>query len=164
LSSRLTTGLAVAALHAAIVTSLGVKLAVDRATHPRVWVRTAPVDPDLPIRGRYVRMQIEAAPSSAADAWRGVDAQPVALRVEDGRLVAAPSPAGLYARLVRRTQDTVVVPVDPIAYFIPERAPDPSRRAPGEELWVEVTVPARGLPRPIRLGVKKSGAIVPLEF
>ena len=30
----------------------------DRATRPRVWVETAPYDPDLPIRGRYVSLQI----------------------------------------------------------------------------------------------------------
>jgi hypothetical protein len=41
---------------------------------------------------------------------------------------------------------------------------DPSRREPDEELWVEVTVPARGAPRPIRLGVKKNGVVTPLEL
>jgi hypothetical protein len=39
--------------------------------------------------------------------------------------------------------------------------PDPSIRAPGEELWVEVTLPRRGPPRPIRLGVKKDGVMIP---
>ncbi len=28
---------------------------------------------------------------------------------------------------------------EPVAFFIPEHAPDPSRRDPGEELWGEVT-------------------------
>lgn len=52
----------------------------------------------------------------------------------------------------------------PIAFFIPERAPDPSRRKPGEELWAEVTVPKKGSPRPIRLGVKKNGVLTPLPL
>ena len=52
----------------------------------------------------------------------------------------------------------------PVLYFIPEHAADPSRRPPGEELWVEVTIPKKGPPRPIRLGVKKDGVITPLNL
>lgn len=42
----------------------------------------------------------------------------------------------------------------PVAFFIPPNVPDPSVLAPGEELWVEVSVPAKGSPRPIRLEVR----------
>ena len=52
----------------------------------------------------------------------------------------------------------------PLAFFIPEYVPDPSVRAPGEELWVEVTLPKQGAPRPIRLGVKKDGVLTPLDL
>ena len=34
----------------------------------------------------------------------------------------------------------------------------------GEELWVEVTLPKQGGPRPIRLAVKKDGVLAPLEL
>jgi hypothetical protein len=51
--------LLLAGLHLAIAGSLGVKLLVDRATRPRVWLKAAPVDPDLPIRGRYVSLRLE---------------------------------------------------------------------------------------------------------
>ena len=51
----------------------------------------------------------------------------------------------------------------PIAYFIPEHVADPSRRPAGEELWVEVTIPRKGAPRPIRLGVRKDGRLTPLD-
>ena len=54
--------LVVGAIQLATVASLGAKLLVDRATRPRVWGRTAPADPNLPIRGRYVSLRIEAAP------------------------------------------------------------------------------------------------------
>jgi hypothetical protein len=55
--------------------------------------------------------------------------------------------------------------VEPVAFFITEHIPDPSRRQEGEELWVEVTIPKKGPPRPIRLGVKKGdGPIVPLAI
>lgn len=52
----------------------------------------------------------------------------------------------------------------PIAFFIPEHMPDPSRLKPGEELWAEVTVPKQGPPRPIRLGIKRSGILTPLPL
>jgi len=158
-------GLLVALLHVAIVASLGAKLMVDRATRPRVWARTAPVDPELPIRGRYVRLQIEVdgesnLRSASPQAWN-----PVELRVDDGRLVAVPSSdSRLYARVVARDEGNVLVLTQPLAYFIPEHVKDPSQRPPGEELWVEVTVPRRGAPRPIRLGVKKNGVVAPLAI
>jgi hypothetical protein len=53
---------------------------------------------------------------------------------------------------------------EPLAYFIPERIEDPSRRPVGEELWVEVTVPPKGAPRPIQLGVEKDGRVTPLNL
>ena len=62
MNPRLKKGLIVAALHLAIVGSLGAKLLVDRATRPRVWARTAPIDPDDPLRGRYVRLRVEGEP------------------------------------------------------------------------------------------------------
>jgi hypothetical protein len=125
MTSTMRKGLIVAALHVAIVSSLGAKLLVDRATRPRVWTRAAPFDPNLPIRGRYVRLRIKADPLTDSSAG-------------DSQFV-------------------------PIAYFIPEHVPDPSIRQPGEELWVEVTVPRAGAPRPIRLGVKKDGVLTPLD-
>jgi len=111
-------GLLLAGLHLALVAALGGKLLLDRAVRPRQWLKAAPVDPDAPIRGRYVRLQVEL-------------------------------PAGSRTLL---------------AYFIPEHVPDPSLRPPGEELWVEVTLPRRGPPRPIRLAVKKDGKLTLLKW
>ena len=51
-----------------------------------------------------------------------------------------------------------------LAYFIPEHAADPSIRPADEELWAEVTVPRKGPPRPIQLGVKKNGILTPLKL
>ena len=67
MTSMMRKGLAVAALHVAIVASLGAKLLADRATRPRVWARTAPFDPNLPIRGRYVRLRVMAIPGPGAN-------------------------------------------------------------------------------------------------
>jgi len=52
-------GLAVAVIQILIVLSVGGKLLHDRAARPRVWVRTASIDPDLPIRGRYLTLNLE---------------------------------------------------------------------------------------------------------
>jgi hypothetical protein len=158
-------GLLVAALHVAIVASLGAKLLVDRATRPRVWARAVPVDPNLPIRGRYVSLRLEAA------LGQGVSRdtlQPIRIELSahDGQLVATTGsyPHGLDARVVEREGERVVQLAQPLAYFIPEHVADPSRRPSGEELWVEVTIPRKGAPRPIRLGVRKNGVLTPLEM
>jgi hypothetical protein len=56
-------------------------------------------------------------------------------------------------------------PRGPVAFFIPEDAKDPSRLPPGDELWVDATLPPHAPPRPIRLGIRHpAGPIVPLEF
>lgn len=168
MNSMLRKGLVVAAVHVAIVSSLGAKLLVDRATRPRVWVQTAPVDPNLPIRGRYVRLRATAVPGPAvADTSLNPWAmQRFALSAQDGRLVATPSDegSGSFGRIDRVRGERVVILSEPLAYFIPEHVPDPSQRPAGEELWVEVTIPRAGAPRPIRLGVKKDGVLKPISF
>ena len=63
----------------------------------------------------------------------------------------------------RMGKDTIVLQ-DPLTYFIPEHVPDPSHRWQAGALWVEVSVPAKGPPRPIRLGVKKDGVLTPLDL
>jgi hypothetical protein len=50
----------------------------------------------------------------------------------------------------------------PVAFFLSQHAPDPTRGVQPGELWVEVTIPREGSPRPIRLGVLRDGAIRPL--
>ncbi len=189
ISSRTRKGLVLAALHVAIVASLGAKLLIDRAIRPRAWARVAPIDPDLPIRGRYLRLELEAplgpgfsvpVPNSASANTSGAyvygaDWFPIGLDVRDHQLVAVPPPdAGanadanaIYARAdpraEPRTSARTVRLIEPVAYFIPEHIDDPSHRSAGEELWAEVTIPRHGAPRPIRLGVKKNGVLTPLD-
>jgi hypothetical protein len=156
--------LIVAMCHVAIVSSLGAKLLLDRARYPRVWARAAPVDPSLPIRGRYVRLRVEAEPAEGVRSIEG-PIVPVALSVKDGRLAATSvrDSTKLSVQLAPRDGAMVAVLQQPLAYFIPEHIPDPSIRQRGEELWVEVTIPRAGAPRPIRLGVKKDGVLTPLD-
>jgi uncharacterized membrane-anchored protein len=149
-------GVAVAFLQCLIVLSVAGKYAMDRERLPRVWVKAAPFDPNLFVRGRYVSLRLEVEAPAAAGAW--VSAR---LSADGGRLVATPDPAGTVHITSNGAQWMIA---EPVAFFIPEHVPDPSRRAPGEELWVEVSVPARGSPRPIRLGVKRNGIVTPLEL
>jgi hypothetical protein len=168
-------GVILALVHLALVTTLAGKLVADRARYPRVWVKTVPYDPDLPIRGRYVRLQLEVKADagfsakeyekssgggvSAARFWRNGD-----LLVRDGELVVVPNDTGGTPVEVLFGQETRARLSESVAYFIPEHVPDPSMRKPDEQLWVEVTVPRKGPPRPIQLGVKKDGKIEPIRY
>jgi hypothetical protein len=151
-----TGGLIVAVLHVAIVCSLGAKFYVDRATRPRVWVRTVGYDPEAVIRGRYVRLGL------AVEARAPKPYSAVSLDVAGGRLVATPDPHGR-ARLRQPAGPEGQWSVGPVAFFLAEHVPDPTLRQRGEELWAEVTVPRSGLPRPIRLAVKRNGRLEPVS-
>ena len=164
-------GLLVAIVHVALVAAVAGTLVYERATLPRAWVESAGVDPDLPIRGRYVALNLLFPPAS--DIGRGPEpgssavgrlevrgdrAFAVTQRADDGPLRrdgmlfslggTADSPRWMLAR--------------PVAFFLPQHAPDPTRGVQPGELWVEVTIPREGPPRPIRLGVLRDGAIRPL--
>lgn len=162
MSPRLRKGLIVAALHVALVASLGAKMLADRAMRPRVWARVVPFDPDLPIRGRYVRMAIEGSADETIQSEYSGFFHPT---VRDNALIFVPAGDDhLYGAVQQRDGRYVVRLGEALAYFIPEHVPDPSIRAGGEELWVEVTLPRRGAPRPIRLGVMKDGSLQPLDI
>ncbi len=149
-------GLLLAAIHTLLALGTAGKYLYDRASLPRVWARTAPYDPDMPIRGRYVRMTLEVAPVNLTELYGSA-----VLSVANGKLTATSAPDG---EPVMRRDDTKRYLLNmPLAYFLPEHVPDPSVRAQGEELWAEVSVPPKGPPRPVRLGVKRGdGPIVPL--
>jgi hypothetical protein len=144
---------------------LGAKLLADRANLPRGWARTLPFDPDLPIRGRYVRLRLEVPLAGSPLPGAGGEYRRVRLEVTDGRVVGVPEDsADTGVRIDSASAGLRASLSEAVAYFIPEHIPDPSVRPPGEELWAEVTVPRRGPPRPIRLGVLKEGRLVPLEI
>jgi hypothetical protein len=105
-----------------LVLSLSGKLLYDRETRPRVWVKTRPWDPSLPIRGRYLSLQLVP---QAGDPY-----------------------------FDRTNQQGVL-------FFVPEHTTEVEKmRAASRslEVWVEVTIPRSGPPRPIRLGTKTEGS------
>ena len=157
-------GIALAVLHVLLVGTLGLKLLADRARLPRAWVRTLPFDPDLPIRGRYVRLRLEV-PLAGPDGARAGEYRRVRLETADERLEGVLDDEGPIRVRLDSAPDGLAASLDePVAFYIPEHIPDPSIRPSGEELWAEVTVPRRGHPRPIRLAVRRDGTLTPLEI
>lgn len=168
--NALAKGLLLGAAQILLVAGIGGKFLYDRANYPRVWVETAPYDPDLPIRGRYVSVALvidaerdpaAKAPAGSADLGGFIGR----LEVRSDRLLAIEDAEGRHWVMRARCGEAQCWRLgDPLAYFISEHVEDPSRRPAGETLWVEVTVPPKGPPRPIRLGVRKDGALTPLEL
>ncbi len=172
----LTKAAVVALIQILIVSSLGAKLLYDRRTCPQAWFESLRYDPNLPIRGRYVALQITVidprSPGELSKQWTG-QMQPGVLNgsqqwcgsivVRNGTPTAEldSSPTWDCANLsfvywpengpsrLRLNQ--------PILFFIPDTAKDPTALARGDELWVLATIPRKGPPRPIALGVKKAG-------
>jgi hypothetical protein len=153
-------GLALAALQVMLALSVAAKFAYDRETLPRVWVNATPVDPNLPLRGRYVQLGLRVELEGAnANTYTQVK-----LSVQNERLVGRVVSSEEGHPVFSRGAGGPFVLSERVAFFLPPRVSDPSRRPPGEELWVEVSVPENGLPRPIRLGVKKDGVLTPLDL
>lgn len=166
--------LLVAALHIALVCTLGAKLLYDRAHRPRVWVKSAVYDPDLPIRGKYLSLMMELPAQGFTSRNQSLPYGNTTQNYEfftpsrcdvvlrGNELVAVGNEEGEYWANVRRRDQKVVAQINgEIAYFLPDNKWGPSLH-PGEELWFEGTLPRNGPPRPIRLGIKKDGVLTPL--
>jgi uncharacterized membrane-anchored protein len=176
-----------------LVSSIAAKYLYQRSTCPRVWVRTEAYDPEMPMRGRYLSLRLtvngcqSTLPSALhADFPRNIDGttkptgftikaeHPVQfsakLKVEGGKLLAIRIPE---ADLKSKGMDVLALPdsscdamrlSEPVDFFIAEHAADPTRLKPGQELWIEVTVPPQGPPRPIQLAVRQDGVQKPLAY
>jgi len=172
----------VAVIHVALVSSLGAKLLYDRATRPRVWVKTQNYDPNLPIRGRYVALSPlfeDPAPPKPLTSEKERDAQRARsfydyqqgkITVVDGKAIVTLNSAEQYdqgerfRRTFDRDNNSYLTTWEPVLYFIPDTAPNPAALKSGEELWVEVTIPKKGPPRPIQLALKSNGTWKPLDI
>ncbi|HWJ04237.1 MAG TPA: hypothetical protein VNS57_00420 [Steroidobacteraceae bacterium] len=171
----LTRALAVAALQVGLIGAVAGTLYFERATLPRAWMESAGFDPDLPIRGRYVALNLLPA-STAGAGWPTTDGAYACgrLEVRDGAVVAVaqePTASGLPSTgspcFIRRGDGSVTTArwqlVQPVAFFLPEHVRDPTLDVQPGELWVEVTVPPDGAPRPIRLGLRRDDGIEPIR-
>jgi hypothetical protein len=169
--NQLQKGLLFAVIQVALVSSLGAKLLWDRETSPRGWAATRGYDPNLPIRGRYIHISLLVKadtvfqPSQGPVPFLASGSENVDLAVENGRIVAlrASRYTGLSVGGPQLRDGEILATLSPpVVYFLPERAADPLRGHARGALFVEVTLPRKGPPRPIRLGTKLGGEIVPL--
>ena len=185
--------LAVLVIQLLLVSSIAVKYLYQRSTCPRVWTRTVMYDPSLIMRGRYLSMQLtidgcqSTLPSAKQAGFpRNLDG------VANGRdfSIAAPQPVVFPAKLAVHANKLIAIRIpdnddassgqnvmgfsgascdkmrlsDPVNFYLAEHAASPLPVGPGQELWVEVTVPPKGPPRPIQLALKDHGSWKPLAF
>ncbi len=182
--TRTQRAIALLLVQAALVLSIAGKYIYERKTCPRVWVRSAQYDPNMPLRGRYLSLQLsvdacalphdESYHSGAINGsnppdpgyWRW-NVRPVA---QNGKLVPL---LASYDERPELTDELTVWGHRPcnratlaktVDYFIDDAAKTPFPLKKGEELWVEVTVPPMGPPRPIQLALSKAGAFTPLNL
>jgi hypothetical protein len=177
----------------AIVGSIAAKYLYQRWTCPHVWTRSAAYDPELVMRGRYLSLQLtvdgcqSTLPSSKQAEFprdsNGVVVSgrfglrytnenefPAQLKVVDNRLTA------IHLRDNEDSHSAQMVTtwhaltcedmrlVAPVNFYLSEHARSPLPLARDAELWIEVTVPPKGPPRPIQLALKQNGAWQPLAF
>jgi hypothetical protein len=150
-------GLLLGAAQILLVLTMVGKYGCERAKYPRVWAAVVPVDPNLPMRGRYLSLRL-LVNNASTDQTRGF--LRCRLAVEDGRLIAHPDPHGPVT--ISYFRDRWIVD-KPLAFFMSEHAPDPTREFTAQPLFAQVTVPPKSDPRPIRLAVAKNGRLVPLR-
>ena len=178
----LTKAIAVALIQILIVSSLGAKLLYDRRTRPQAWFLTQRYDPNLPIRGRYLSLQVEVKdPRSPEEiqhkfaseiqinqnqrynSFYGFGLECGSIGLRNGPPVAEfdDSPAydcdNLSFQRWNSNGQTVLRVMEPVLFFISDTAKDPTGLPRGDELWVLATIPRKGPPRPIALGIKKAG-------
>jgi hypothetical protein len=158
-----------------LVLSVAGKYLYERETRPRVWTRATQFDPALPLRGRYLalRLLVNACglPREAARPFPQYNRGPiswqwnVSLTASNGKLLPIVAP---------RSRETVtLVPGKPCdratlnseeTLFIPDRAQSSLPLKPGQDLWVEVTVPASAPPRPLQIALSSAEGFRPLKL
>jgi hypothetical protein len=184
--------LVVLVMQLALVSAVAVKYLWQRRHCPRVWTRTVAIDPELPMRGRYLSLQLvvdgcrSTLPSAKAAQFprdlngaavagpygirpagmvefngelKVVNNKLVAVKIEDPRKADAGQPVDAWPG-TECDQMRLQKPVD---FYISERAQSPLPVKRGQELWIEVTVPPKGPPRPLQLALKDNGVWRPME-
>ena len=171
-------------VQAAMVLSIAGKYLYERKTSPRIWVRTAQVDPNTPLRGRYLALQlaVDACGLRRDRAYYSgpiVGSKPpdpgfwrwaVRSQAKNGKLVAVPAADTDRPEQIQEVTLWGARACDHatlsgfVDFFVPDTTQSPLPTQPGQELWVEVTVPPMGPPRPIQLATSQNGAFTPLSL
>lgn len=171
-----------------LVSSIAAEYLYERVTRPRVWARAAQYDPNRPMRGRYLALtpEVDACglphdreSKSVYNGYspNGTPVEPnttwqwrVVAKAKDGKLVVEDA-RNVLPRSETQTiwlnddQPCATARLTPgVDFFIPDTAKTPFPLKPGTELWVEVTVPPAGPPRPIQLALSDHGQWKPLKI
>jgi hypothetical protein len=169
----------------AIVGSIGAQYVYQRWTRPRVWVRAVAPEARSVVSGRYLNLQLivdgcqSTLPSAKAAAFpRDINGAAVQgpfglvagtifranLKVQNNRLIVLNAVVDETGREGQPVMATPGKPCDqmgliqPVPFYIAENSIDPASLNPRQELWMEVTVPKAGPPRPLQLALKENGA------
>jgi hypothetical protein len=177
-------GLVVLAVQLALVLSIAAKFAWERHSCPMVWTRTYQYDPSLPLRGRYLALTLTAnACGMPVTEWMpgwqwGTDGGPghprklqqwrVHTVARNGELMVVSAPDddsqnAQEASLGKGFPCEAARLQEPIDFFVSEKAKVPPLK-PGESMWVLVTVPPSGPPRPVKLAVSDGKTFRPLQL
>jgi hypothetical protein len=140
---------------------LGVQLIVDgcQSTLPSAKQAAFPRNIDGTTRPNgYSIRSPEAVQFSAQLKVQGNNLLAIRIQDEDqragGQMVAAwPGQSCEEMRLVQ-----------PVDFYIAEHAASPLPVRAGQELWIEVTIPPKGPPRPTQVAMKQDGVWKPLAF
>ena len=184
---------ALAVVQLALVSTVAAKYLYERWTCPKVWTQTAANDARLAMQGRYLGLHLtvngcqSTLPSAKLaefprDYSGAVKKGDYALRTGqtwvfdarlkiDGNKLIAVRPEG--SEDTRGSLPVLTAPGAPcgemrlqraVDFYLPESAQSPLPLKQGQELWVEVTLPKRGAPRPLQLAMKENGQWKPLAF
>ena len=181
----------------ALVSTVAAKYLYQRWSCPRVWTRAAAIDPQLPMRGRYLALQltVDGCKSTLPSAKDATFPRDVNGAVTPGSYVLRPNAVVFRADL--KVVNNTLVAVRPEGqevegtegsaageevvgaadspcnlmqlasstdFFISDTAQSPLPLKSGQELWIEVTVPPKGPPRPTQMALKDNGTWKPLNF
>ena len=175
-----------------LVSAVGARYLYQRWTCPRVWTRAVAFDPSLPMRGRYLSLEltVDGCQSTLPSAKDANFPRDVNGAIKPGPYVLTPNAVDFFANLKVVNNTLVAVRIEsqedstageqvvgsagspcdqmqlasPTAFFISDTAQSPLPLKPGQELWIEVTVPPTGPPRPLQLALKQDGQWKPLTL
>ena len=171
-----------------IVSSIAAKYLYQRATCPSVWTRAVAYDPNLILRGRYLSMQlhidacgVQLPPESDIahnhSLNRLFDSNGlmtpllnVRIGVKNGKLTVlrldptGTEPGDLTIQIRRAAPFQDAILTEAVDFYVPARALAPFPHPQSQSLWVEVTIPPKGPPRPLHLAISDNGQWHPLAF
>ncbi len=185
--------LALLVIQLALISSIAAKYLYQRSTCPRVWTRASMVRPfadharSLPQHAAHGRRMPKHSAVRQAS-W--IPTQPRRRAQRNQLRHHAPQPVVFPARLTVNENKLVAIRIpenddsaagesvvaasgapcnqmrlsEAVNFYLAEHATSPLPVKTGQELWVEVTVPPQGPPRPIQLALKDNGAWKPLAF